>query len=961
MSEPAPQQSDRTQSGTGQSTSHSPRKPRLSAARHGATDLQSRKQKDDNTFDHWVQMSEDHFRGVISTESMLDSMPKPSLETPKFIRTMVELGQPSLDEAWKSREALSAHNAALDPTPREHADKRKPRRRNEQTLLDEMTEYFSAIVQAFPDKHKPEFRDTHMRLIPNADDPADHDTAPDLIALRPRDLSKAPLVPASEVPLIWRNIGFVAEFKDSLSFVVKRSASEMQAALDAEQTNDPGEPGHSAAENEEGEEDGQAGDEKDDNDADDNDADDDDADDDADDDEEVAEIEDEIVVEEDIDPQAEEDDDDQGTGGEVDEKEVRKDPMRYRLTRGRKGREAYVQLAKSARNMLLASGGCHIYLLSVVGKAAHIVRYDNSGWTVTPPIHWKEDNTILPRFFLRLYNPPKAPRFGPGRILGDDFTINPLTKAQRKKLKSALARKKSGYASRLAATEGNLTRHSVSMITVQFVDGPAGERQHKLVRCLTFGKPLWVSHGLFGRATKVIRVILECDLKDPDPTIYALKDSWRQGCRRPEVDYYDVLAHYRKQNPHVLAALKIGSVAECHGSLDLSLTLPMKLQAAEKWNGKWDAQSHRTSSIDRLSKEARNILVRYHTRTLLSPIGLRTEKFGCVKDVVQVIYNALTQAWLAHRAGVRHRDVSNGNVLVDEILKTGFLLDYDYAEFTPEGFDAFTELSKDRARNDEHLYQDINKSLKEITGTPPFLALDLAFDKDVTHEHYHDIESFYWLLIWIILRHTTPQFHGHQQNKFAALFGFDSADKKKLWITDYQVVGPPDSPLRSLTLEWVKLVQEQNRVAVPILNNPPTASFAIPSLGEDDESFAPVEEPPVETAKPAVKMDFRAVVTLVGGWLAQKGWDAMPNDRWVKYTPPYTQKLTTVTQNDTRALNAIFTRESISGPTALGSIPQDRGSKRQARDTREGTSSKRRKAQGQDERIGRDAARDVIE
>ena len=35
------------------------------------------------------------------------------------------------------------------------------------------------------------------------------------------------------------------------------------------------------------------------------------------------------------------------------------------------------------------------------------------------------------------------------------------------------------------------------------------------------------------------------------------------------------------------------------------------------------------------------------------------------------------------------------------------------------------------------------------------MAIDLLTDGDVVHELRHDLESFFWLLVWIILRHTT--------------------------------------------------------------------------------------------------------------------------------------------------------------------------------------------------------------
>ncbi|CAK5280960.1 unnamed protein product [Mycena citricolor] len=774
----------------------------------------------------WMEECKAHWRGVISTDAMLDSMPKATTEDDACIAKMVELGQSALDRARQSRDELDAINAAIHPRPRKNGDKRKARKRNEQSLVKTMTTYFADITQNFDDAHKPYFRDSHAELIPCVDDPEEHDLAPELCGTRPGI--------AADHRLTWREIGFVAEIKDNLHIIVKRTGLDKRAR---DQQTDP-------------------------------------------DDKDCNEDED-----------GSKDDED----GDVDHGDT--DPAEYRLTQGKEGSEAYVQLAKSARNMLLASGGLYVYLLFIVGRAAHIVRYDRSGWTATPPIYWSEEKTILPRFLLRLYNPPEGPQNSPGRMLGDDFTISPLTEKEKMALQAALDRKENSYASDLAQVDGDLTERSVSMIAVQFVDGSDGGRQHQLVHCFTFGQPLWVSHGLFGRATKVIRVVLECDLNSDNPTIYALKDSWREGCRRPEVDYYDVVDDYRRKNAEFVSGLGPSkSVAKCHGSIDLSLTLA---NSAPRTSAKWDCGSHRTTSVSHLGERARD-LIRYHTRSLLTPIGVRAERFKCVRDVVSIVFEGLMDAWIADLAGVRHRDISDGNVMVDKVLRSGFLLDYDYAEFSPEGLAAFAELSKDRARQDDHLYQNIDKSLKEITGTPPFLALELAFDRGVAHGAHHDIESFYWLLIWIILRHTPPEFHGHSPYKFAELFGFHSPDKKNTWITRSECIGPPNSPLRSLTLQWVLEVKEQNRVVAPTLKQ------LSPSLADDtDSSGEESDSAPVEPEKPPKKMAFRSVYKFIKKRLAVKGWDAMPHDHWVEYIPPSSHKTTAIRQHDARALKAL--------------------------------------------------------
>ena len=40
-------------------------------------------------------------------------------------------------------------------------------------------------------------------------------------------------------------------------------------------------------------------------------------------------------------------------------------------------------------------------------------------------------------------------------------------------------------------------------------------------------------------------------------------------------------------------------------------------------------------------------------------------------------------------------------------------------------------------------------------GTLYFMAIDLLSTDEVVHELRHDLESFFWVLVWIVLRHTT--------------------------------------------------------------------------------------------------------------------------------------------------------------------------------------------------------------
>ncbi|GBE86255.1 hypothetical protein SCP_0901340 [Sparassis crispa] len=111
----------------------------------------------------------------------------------------------------------------------------------------------------------------------------------------------------------------------------------------------------------------------------------------------------------------------------------------------------------------------------------------------------------------------------------------------------------------------------------------------------------------------------------------------------------------------------------------------------------------------------------------------------------------------------------------------GFILDFDYSSFwmdvqakknlVPAIVGAVLEARK---RYGDRLFEEgdsarmkmlsvgdnVMRELKERAGTPAFMAIEfLGRHTPIVHEVHHDLESFYWLLIWLVLRHTNDDHH----------------------------------------------------------------------------------------------------------------------------------------------------------------------------------------------------------
>ncbi|KAF7297628.1 Pkinase-fungal domain-containing protein [Mycena kentingensis (nom. inval.)] len=478
-------------------------------------------------------------------------------------------------------------------------------------------------------------------------------------------------------------------------------------------------------------------------------------------------------------------------------------------------RKALTQLAVNARHLLMDSGRCHAYVLAGFSfDRARIYRFDRGGWQVTKPFSWVEKPDVLVKFLYRFYRPGVA---ASSAIDGDDDTIEPAPEMAEKifeKICGATCDNGKFYAN-LFPTKEKL-RGTCFRIKAARRDETG---KHILVNCLTIGSPLSITDGLFSRATRVYRVVVEDDLyADGFPAIYALKDGWRERCRRSELDSYDLIAAYCKQEGIDMTAR---GMAQCYGSLDLS-----ERHLGSDGRPLWDATNHRTSSMPIEDPHER-----LHTRLLLGPVGAELKRFTHPRQLVGALLNGIEHHKIAYEAGLLHRDVSEGNLMFIETtigthattaMPMAFLVDYDYAEFTPEGVENFNRLvAYEGSGREPAVLREARKGMRHFTGTAPFVAIEiLDTERNIPHAFYHDLESFYWLLVWMILRYTT---HSHLRGDYAldTVFSLDidPLDTKKagfLSRTNTIVELIPGTPLATLIYNLHNRVASQNPSATAV-------------------------------------------------------------------------------------------------------------------------------------------------
>ncbi|EIW58055.1 uncharacterized protein TRAVEDRAFT_49067 [Trametes versicolor FP-101664 SS1] len=180
---------------------------------------------------------------------------------------------------------------------------------------------------------------------------------------------------------------------------------------------------------------------------------------------------------------------------------------------------------------------------------------------------------------------------------------------------------------------------------------------------------------------------------------------------------------------------------------------------------------------------------------------------------------------MMERGGVLHRDVSSGNILIVEDPQThpaskGILHDYDDSSMTlyPSGEaseDVLPEPPPLRPLELEDEFLGVT-GCKERTRSYHFIALDLLdpIVTDVNHDYPHDLESFFWVLLWIILRHTD---HRHESREEACKLTFElghdgrATVAKQGWLHRTRRLNPclvitGNSPLTELLHSFHKLV-----------------------------------------------------------------------------------------------------------------------------------------------------------
>ncbi|KAF7305912.1 hypothetical protein HMN09_00745400 [Mycena chlorophos] len=472
------------------------------------------------------------------------------------------------------------------------------------------------------------------------------------------------------------------------------------------------------------------------------------------------------------------------------------------------------QLLNNARRIFMEGRFCFVFLISVFEAEARFYRVDHSAFVVSPAFNYckPENNTIFAEFFWRLFKSHDE-----GRILGEDLTVSIPTVEERLRMYPILRQVISQMGGTGIPTRGR-DRQLTDTDDVKADDGALARSRWvevmfggKKERCLTVGEPIFRSGGLFSRGTRVDCVLRE---EEEEPRLYVLKDAWAQVCRHPESVFYDIVNDY---------------VVETGQDWPLGLT---KLEGYYNLGDLADADrtGHRTITARRRSGGHVD-QERAHRRTLTALVGQSLEELQTFRNVVIVLQSVITGHWVAYKAGVMHRDISFGNVLAtlsEEGRRSGFLHDFDNSTLTAAGEARLKKLFKDLRTS------ELPKDAKDLTGTFPFLAIDILWahsqnyrpwlsspPSPFAHAVHYDLESFYWLLIWVVLRHIQclPGAKDHDGYRREAARVFDIVDgdstmavaSKARWLSDARKFSAPHNPPLAWLIRELSTIVNKSR------------------------------------------------------------------------------------------------------------------------------------------------------
>ncbi|KAI0696681.1 hypothetical protein C8T65DRAFT_31906 [Cerioporus squamosus] len=349
----------------------------------------------------------------------------------------------------------------------------------------------------------------------------------------------------------------------------------------------------------------------------------------------------------------------------------------------------------------------HQYGVILFGDMARILRWDYSGIIATKKLNYREEPSMLGRFFWRLCHLSAAQR-------GHDPTVEQV---DSRSTEYALMCRRAEEPMYAKGTAIELGQHARLLFSESLKAGQTYKirtRDDEGERCFLVGTPHFSSSELAGRGTRGY-VAIDCS-KPNGPFVY-LKDAWRvdhDGMEREG----DVLRYLNEEKIDKVPTLV------CHSDVEDQVT-----DSQEVW------KLHHPGRDDCPLKKHR------HYRLVVQEVGLSMSRFKNARELLYLLVTCIEAHRDAYKKGVIHRDISAGNVLIQikEKIVDGRLVQQRVGLLTD------WELSKRTSAPNAPRQPD-------RTGTWQFMSAFLLDNPFSAISIPDEVEAFFHILLFYVIR-----------------------------------------------------------------------------------------------------------------------------------------------------------------------------------------------------------------
>lgn len=276
-----------------------------------------------------------------------------------------------------------------------------------------------------------------------------------------------------------------------------------------------------------------------------------------------------------------------------------------------------IQLAKSARNLLVSQSRLFVFVVGVYGSLARIFRFDHAGAVCSRAFDYTTlaGSRLFYEFLWRFTHPIAA---------GCDFVgVDPAVRCVPLNDHEKVAEKlrDAGVVIRNATESAKAYRY----ITV-------GDTSNGLKTYLAYDL-LFINPHLISRATTVWEAIEVDELGNPRGNPVVIKDAWRQLVRQKENEHYKDIFTSASDT-----ASKILGVAQFLYGEDLGAEEQAAMERGEP-GGK--GVGHVTVTSRHTVKPAHPFNERSHSRLVLGTVGVPLSRFKSTRELVEAFRDAI--------------------------------------------------------------------------------------------------------------------------------------------------------------------------------------------------------------------------------------------------------------------------------------------------------------------------------